>query len=215
MQELAERFARDIGPGRLRAFAHGLGVTVESLRRLGVGWCRERLAWAFPMADDGGRVLGVRLRAASGGGKFAVTGGHEGLFLPTGLDPNGVSLLAIAEGASDCAALLDLGFQAVGRSNATGGAALLARLIRRLGPAEVAIIADRDPERDGEKGALVLARRLVPYAPRVRVVMPPEGIKDARVWVRAGATYQEILAAIRRADVHRIVVVREESCRGR
>ena len=107
-----------------------LGVSVESLRRLGVGWSAKHRAWAFPMSNAAGDVLGIRLRLP-GGKKLSVKGGKEGLVHsrrgPLRL-PSGRLLLLIAEGPTDTAALLDLGFSAVGRPSCTGGVKLLVEL---------------------------------------------------------------------------------------
>jgi hypothetical protein len=113
-----EAMARDAeqaaSPAALQGFARGLGLTFESLRRLRVGWLESHRAWSFPMTDAAGAVLGIRLR--SGKAKFAVTGGHDGLFLPETC-PTWTSdgaRLVICEGPTDTAALLDLGFSARG-----------------------------------------------------------------------------------------------------
>jgi len=108
---LAKQHRTAVNPARLLRLAERLGVTVTSLNRLDIGWAFDAGAWAFPMTDATGRLLGIHLRLDSGR-KFAVTGGREGLFIPADL-PQGGELL-IAEGPTDCAALLDLGFAAAG-----------------------------------------------------------------------------------------------------
>src|SRR5205807_2246215 len=146
---------------------------------------------------------GIRLRTGDGR-KFSVRGGHEGLFVPAEL--TGVGPLLLAEGPTDTAALLDLGFDAIGRPNNSGGKGPLVALVCRLRPTEVVIVADNDgPGADsdgpGRDGALDLARRLVIQVPRLQVLAPPPGIKDARAWRGAGATQETIIDAIRAADV--------------
>jgi hypothetical protein len=188
MADLAERFQVAADPGRLDRLARGLGLTVEGLKRLGIGWCDLSQAWSFPMVDAQGRTLGIRLRTEAGH-KFAVQGSHEGLFLPTDFDGSG--LITICEGPTDAAAMLDLGLQAVGRPSCTGGAALLVALVKRHRPGEVVILADRD--QPGQEGALGLVPRLVIHVPRLRVLTPPSGQKDARTWKRSGATRDTVL----------------------
>jgi hypothetical protein len=55
---------------------------------------------------------------------------------------------------------------------------LLVALVRRRLPPEVVVVADDDEA--GRRGADNLASVLVAYAPAVRVIAPPEGVKDAR-----------------------------------
>ena len=116
----AEEARQAIAPDALQRLADTLGLSPESLERLGVGWSAKHDAWTFPMTDAQGDVLGIRLRLRNGR-KLSVRGSKEGLFLPAGLE--GGQQLLVAEGPTDTAALLDLGFAAVGRPSCTGGAA--------------------------------------------------------------------------------------------
>lgn len=113
-------------------------------------------------------------------------------------------LQGMTEGPTDCAALLDLGFSAVGRPSCTGGVRHLVDLARALRPSEVAIIADGDAP--GQRGAASLAAVLVAYCPAVRVATPPAGIKDARQWKQRGATAAGVAAVIDAAPVRRLAV---------
>jgi hypothetical protein len=207
MGDLAGRFRREMDRGRLGRFAGRLGLPVESLDRLGIGWRRESQAWAFPMKTGDGQVCGIRLRTEAAA-KFAVRGSKEGLFIPDGLDDPAV--LLIAEGPTDVAALLGLGFPAVGRPSCRGGTG---HLVTRLRPVDVVIVADRDEP--GQEGALALVQLLVIHVRRIRLVTPPPGIKDARAWVRAGATRGDLVDAIMRAETHRVAVVAGEVRLGR
>ena len=62
----------------------------------------------------------------------------------------------VTEGPSDAAALLSVGLDVVGVPSAGGCADLLARLVRRLEPEDVVIVADGDGP--GQRGAMTLAR---------------------------------------------------------
>ncbi len=186
----------------LQRLAVNLGVTVESLRRLQVGWSRARRGWSFPMSDAGGRILGIRLRLA-GGKKLSVKGGREGLFIPSDLHVDGGRLL-VCEGPTDTAALLDLGLAAVGRPSCTGGVKLLVELVKQRRPAETIIVADTDAP--GQRGAENLAAVLVAYAAAVRVIAPSAGVKDARDWKRRGATAADLAAVIDAAPVRRLTI---------
>ncbi len=167
----------------VRWLSENLGVSVESLDRLGVGVRGE--LYAFPMAD-GVAVIGIRLRARDGR-KWAVTGSRSGLFVPSGRSPG--ETLVICEGPTDTAAMLDLGYDAIGRPSCLGGASLVRPL---CGGRRVVIMADADGP--GQDGARKLSRELLNCAKSVRVVTPHA--KDAREWVRAGATRRAVDAVI-------------------
>jgi DNA primase len=207
MTEDAERFRRGCDPKRLAGLARSLGLSVESLTAFRAGWSGGHLAWTFPMSDPAtGRVVGIRLRLPSGK-KLSVKGGREGLFLPDPLDLYAGRLL-IAEGPTDAAALLDMGFPAaVGRPSCTGGTRHLVALVRDRRPDEVVVLADADEP--GRAGAAVLARDLSLHVRAVRVTAPPAGTKDARAWKIAGATRPDVEDLIRRTDpVRRSLVIR-------
>ncbi|MGE5609477.1 MAG: toprim domain-containing protein [Bacillota bacterium] len=200
---LARRFQTALNPDRLHRLARDLGLSIESLQRLGIGWawksdlsetdtcCRGEGCWTFPMSHPTGPVLGIRLRT-SAGFKYAVEGSRDGLFIPCDL-PDGDTLL-ITEGPTDCAALLDLGFAVVGRSCCTSGGRLLIDLVRQRRYSSVVIVADGD--KPGQDGASTLASLLVLYVRQLRIITPPQGIKDARAWKSAGATTADLHAAV-------------------
>jgi DNA primase len=181
--------------------ALALGVSAESLRRLSVGWSPKHRAWSFPMSNAAGDVLGIRLRLP-GGRKLSVKGGKEGLFLPEGIDAGGP--LLVCEGPTDTAALLDLGFNVVGRPSCTGGVKLLVELVRKHRPEGVVIVADADAP--GQRGAERLAAVLLAYSASVRIIAPPAPIKDARAWRQGGAMAADVQAAIDAAPVRRLTV---------
>lgn len=194
------RYVAAAEPAALKALADALGLTVESLKRLGIGWAGDFGAWAFPMRDAGGAIVGIRLRFPAGR-KLAVKGSHNGLFIPDGLTGD---LLCIAEGESDCGALLDLGFAAVGRPGCGNGAGLLVDLVKRRKPRQAIIVADADAP--GQRGAEALASVLVLYVPDVRMIMPPAPHKDIRAWKMAGATLEQVRNLIDAAKARKVTV---------
>jgi 5S rRNA maturation endonuclease (ribonuclease M5) len=184
-----------LGPLRRGLLAHGLGVTAGSLNELGVGWSAQHNATTWPMKDADGDVVGIRLRKEDGS-KFAVHGGREGVFIPANV-PVGDGLL-ICEGASDCAALRDHGFDVIGRPSCTGGGQIIKAIVSKWNVREVAIVADADAP--GQRGASRLASQLVGYvADGVRILTPRA--KDAREWIKSGASRLDILDAISSAPV--------------
>ena len=191
---LADRYAAAVDGHELDRLAGNLCLSVASLRRLSVGWAADHRAWAFPMRRADLTVCGVRLRSASGR-KWAVTGSRDGLFIPVAVtyaDP-----LVVTEGPTDCAALLDLEFEAVGRPSCSGGVRHVVGLVRGRKPPAVVIVADCDGP--GQRGAASLAQVLLPYVASVRLIHPPVGVKDARAWKKAGATHEDVIAAIEAA----------------
>ena len=84
LASLAAGYRDSMDPVQLQELARSLGLSVEALAALGIGWSLHHWAWSFPMTDAAGAVLGIRLRRPNGS-KFAVRGGKEGLFLPAGL----------------------------------------------------------------------------------------------------------------------------------
>lgn len=188
---LARQYQAAMDPAVLQALTDSLVLSATSLGRLETGWDPRRRAWTFPMRDQAGHVLGIRLRFCDGR-KMSVAGGHEGLFLPDGI--SFAQPLLFPEGPTDCAALLDLGFDAVGRPSCSGGVRHCVELIRTHWPLDVVVVADNDEP--GQRGAESLALALLAVARSVRVIQPPDGIKDARAWKLAGA---------RRADVERAI----------
>lgn len=195
----AEKCAAAIRPDVLQRLADELGLSVESLRRLRVGWSSDHRGYTFPMCDAEGDVLGIRLRTP-GGRKLSVRGGREGMFIPDELQPDG--RLLICEGPTDAAALVDLRFAAVGRPSCHGGIKPLIELVSRLEVREAVIVADGDGP--GRRGAESLALILPAYAVLVRLIEPPSGIKDARAWKRAGATAADVDATIAAASVRKL-----------
>jgi len=202
-QELMTRYQMYTAPGDVRRLAAGLGVTADSLRRLDVAWAGPRRAWAFPMRDTEGQVIGIRLRNEDGA-KWAVPGSRQGLFMPDGAIGDQCDCVMVCEGPTDTAAMLDLDYYAIGRPSCRGNEDELVELLFRR---DVVILADRDqpkqrPDgstwRPGQEGAEHLARRLHNKARSVKVVKPLTG-KDARAWKQAGATRQIVDAVINNA----------------
>ncbi|MBW8015450.1 MAG: toprim domain-containing protein [Planctomycetes bacterium] len=160
----------------IERLALSLDVSIDSLERLCVGWDGE--SWTFPMRDANRKIIGIRRRFPNGR-KFAVKRSTNGLFIPDGL--SNVGDLIITEGESDCAAGLDLNFDAIGRPNCNSRIDMTVKFAKGR---KITIISDRD--RPGIKGAKKLARKLIKHCPAVMIMVPPEGVKDLREWVQKG-----------------------------
>lgn len=172
--------------------AAALGLLMGSLHRLDCRAARERVL-AFPMQDGAGKIVGIRYRHHDGR-KWSETGGHNGLFVPTDLWAE--TTLLVCEGPTDTAAMLGLGFDSIGRPSCTGAVEWTQQVCRGR---RVVIVADSDgPGRDG---AAKLADALWICCRWVRIISPPY-MKDAREWVRNGATREEVEGVIGSAQIH-------------
>jgi hypothetical protein len=207
LARLAADYERALTTDRLHLLSQSLGLSPSALLSLNVGWAQEYTAYAFPMKDVAGRVLGIRLRRPTGV-KFALRGGKEGLFIPQPVlqrEAGQKDRLLICEGPTDTAALLDLGaLWVVGRPSCTGGIRLLVELVQRKRPREVVLVADADEA--GRAGAGNLASALLVYAPAVRIIEPPAGLKDAREWLQSGATREDLEKVIDAAPPRRLTI---------
>jgi hypothetical protein len=203
---LAWSFSSAISPPWMQRFAQQLGLSAECLERLDVGFSVERRAWSFPMRDAAGHVLGIRMRAMSGR-KFSITGGREGLFIPRDLHGD---RLFVCEGPTDTAAMLDLGFDAIGRPSCMGGLPLIVDLLKarhRAGNGITRLVIVADGDTPGQRGAQQLAVTARLYCPIVQVITPPAGIKDARAWKRGGATAADVERAVWASPQRQLKVV--------
>ncbi len=200
--KLARQFHERMPNSAMQELAETLGLTEGNLRRLKAGWSAEHKAWTFPMSDANRNVTGIRLRLRNGR-KLSVKGSREGLFLPGDLEPN--EQLLVCEGPTDTAALMDLGFQVAGRPSCTGGVKLLCELAKRLETKSVVCVADNDEP--GRNGAERLVSSLVVYCPDVRIVSPPDRVKDARAWKEAGATMEDVAEAIVEAEARKMKIM--------
>jgi 5S rRNA maturation endonuclease (ribonuclease M5) len=147
---------------------------------------REGDRWAIPERNELGEVIGMAYRDRAGRKDF-IAGGSRGLIVAWPLDAyagsSATDPVLIAEGASDTAALLGLGYDAVGAPMAGACSEMLAAL---LADRHVAIVADADTA--GRNGATKLAAALASRCKSVRTIEPPSSAKDARAAVIAGAT---------------------------
>lgn len=84
MKDLAtqfQTFQSNVFLGPLRNLAKSLGVSVESLQTLGVGYELRKQCWIFPERDSKGKVIGL-LRRFWNGKKFMFESSKRGLTYP-------------------------------------------------------------------------------------------------------------------------------------
>jgi putative DNA primase/helicase len=103
----------------------------------------------------------------------------------------------IVEGQSDTAAAYDLGFTAVGKPSASGGLTYLCDLLTGR---DVVVVGENDAG-VGRLGMEKTFETLKPEIENLTKLLPPEGIKDLRAWVRAGLTAEQLKKAIANSGV--------------
>lgn len=180
-------WVKDTSDEQIDALANQIGVFSDALNCLGVAWAAPHSAWAFPMRDGHGRIVGIRLRTPSGD-KFAVKGSHDGLFVPVGLGK--VNRLFITEGPTDCAACLSLGFDAIGRANALSKVCIeqCSVFIRKHEVREVVVVCDNDDA--GKAGSMKLRKSI--RVNSKQLLLPS---KDLRGFINIGGG-RELIEAI-------------------
>lgn len=97
----------------------------------------------------------------------------------------------VVEGASDVAALCDLGLIGVGKPNSDGKLDTLATLLVGY---DVVIIGENDSA--GRAGMKATAQRLLDKCSSVKTVLPIKGINDLRQWYRRGLTRDVLLSYV-------------------
>lgn len=178
--------------------AEELGVSIRSLERLEAGWNGNV---TFPMRDGRERIIGIRVRGSNG--KWCVRGSRSGLFWPEGIYSGSDWMLVVCEGPTDCAALLDMEFDAIGRPSCLGGVDYIIEFLKGR-RRDVIIMADKDEPKKrpdgsvwypGQEGAAILSEAILPFVKSLKIVKPPFH-KDIRAWRNAGATRETVLAVI-------------------
>jgi len=163
--------------GLMAGLADSLGLSCAAIMAVQAAWAEPHKAWAFPMRDGYGNVVGIRLRRPDGF-KFAVRGSRQGIFL-TDRPPQ--ETLFVCEGPTDTAAAIELGLFAVGRPNCCCGGAEIKTYAQQHAVTRVVIIADND--KPGLDGARKVGGELkLPFA----IYVPPA--KDLREFVQLGGT---------------------------
>lgn len=176
-RQVQQRCREALTESRRNWLVNDLMVSPEALDAIGVGWHHEYRVYTFPERFPDGTIIGIATRKPDGRKAF-LKGGNRGLIIPPAL--NLAEPVVVVEGPSDVAACLTIGVGVVGRPSNTGGAAMLAELLRDGG--EVFILAENDEP--GITGAKAIAARLAEIWGRpVPWVLPPHGAKDIRAWL--------------------------------
>lgn len=173
----------------LDGLGQSLAVDTDALRSIGCAWAPPHNAWAFPMKDATGNVIGIRLRNERGE-KWAVKGSRQGLFIPTQYPFTSDGTLWLCEGPTDLAAALTLGLTAIARPACLGQENLLLSYVRASNARRLVIVTDNDEP--GLRGATKLRGLLSILS---CIWLPP--CKDIREFLTLGGTRTMIEAAIK------------------
>ncbi|PCH79625.1 MAG: hypothetical protein COB96_04295 [Planctomycetota bacterium] len=175
---------------KLDDLAEHLGVSVASLRELGIGWhTSPSAAWTVPERDATGSVIGIQRRLAGSHKKRAVTGSRRGLVFGDWKVMGHDGPLLLVEGASDTAACITLGLAAIGRLSNVGGVEHLAELLKET-DRQIIVVGENDQKADGRNpgrsGAISTAEQLAERLQRpIAWTLPPDGENDTRSWLQS------------------------------
>lgn len=163
-------------------------------------WAWEKLArplkdrWAIDERDAQGEVIGTAYRFPDGRKGFQ-KGGRRGLIYSHPLAASAGQPVFVCEGASDTAAVIGLGLEAVGVPMAGQCGETLTELLRGR-----RIVIIRDADTAGTNGTERLVRATQSSCESVKVIDPPLKAKDAREAILKGATAQDFLESVEQAD---------------
>lgn len=173
-----------------------LGVSFSAVRAMGAAWYSSKQAWAFPMRNGVGKVVGIRLRSENGH-KWAMPGSSNALFIPD--DDYTEQHVYAVEGPTDCMAGFTIGLKVIGRFNNCGGLGDLLDFITHHRVKKMVIIADNDEVKvdkktgarryPGTEGAEALSANLPIFT--LTLTLPT---KDLRAFVKMGGTARMLKA---------------------
>ena len=174
-----------------------INASQESLISLRVGITSDRQSSTWPMRNEIGDVIGVRIAAlpwiAGGTKKWSRRNSQNGIFASRESASEDRRLF-VTEGASDTAAAITLGLWSIGRSSCNTATFFVDRFIHLSRPTRLTLVADNDAP--GINGATRLAKSLCERLPKslrsVEVIVPPNPSSDLRSWISDGADETEI-----------------------
>lgn len=197
-EELQRQCAGAITAEQVTTLAGELGVSEKSLRAFDLGWCQYYRSWSWPMRNAHGQIIGLRLRYAATGKKFAYPGSRNGLFVHNDYENYDPELLhsnplltVVPEGTTDPLAMYDLGFRTVGRPFCGSDPAMIVEWMVSQRKQDVVVLAHNDDwkfARDGQAskpgyvGGMRLASALRGKCARLRFLVPTV-VKDVRQWL--------------------------------
>lgn len=161
----------------------------------------EGTRWAIAERNADGEIVGTAYRLPDGSKDFK-KGGKRGLIFASPFDAYAGTAaddpVFVCEGASDTAAMLGIGLEAVGIPMAGQCGEWLATLLKGR---HAVVVADADEA--GTRGTDKIVDALMPDCASARRIIPPKGAKDARAAIIDGAKAGDFLALAKAATVLR------------
>ena len=173
----------------LRDYAQTIDVDPLSLAYLGCVKAPEHSAFACPMRNHKGDIIGFRLRNKYGD-KWSVKGSKQGLFYSRKVLTGTVF---IVEGPTDCAAALTIGVSVIGRPSCLGCEEMIADMLKYFKIRQAVLVPDNDEP--GLRGA----DRLQPFLKinHCKIILPT---KDMREFYQFGGN-KETLESLTRNTI--------------
>lgn len=156
--------------------AAGLGIDRLAVIDIGFRETAREGVYVVPLFNRLG-MCGIHYRGLDGS-KWLKRGSQCALFIPRSYREGP---LLICEGATDAAAMLSIGLDAIGRFNATQNPQFIIDWLKPQGRRDVVLVVDDDQA--GEEGAHRVADALRFHTKSVRMVTPGR-FEDAREWVK-------------------------------
>lgn len=172
----------------LDGFGMSLGVDTDCLKAIGCAWSTFG-AWAFPMRDANGKMIGIRLRNEEGH-KWAVKGSKAGLFIPGEYSYLPDRTAYLVEGPTDLAAAMTIGLRAFGRAACIGQEPFILQYVAQQKIERLVIVTDNDDP--GIRGAEKLQSMLAIHS---CLWIPPT--KDIREFVNLGGDYNTMQSCVK------------------
>jgi hypothetical protein len=193
---MAEQYHGELTHDLANELARELRLPIRAFKAMPlIGWRKADESWTFPEHDAAGTIIGLMRRFRDKDReKMAMPSSSRGLSVPIGWDDK-TGPLFLVEGASDVLALSLCGLAVIGRPSNTGGVTLLGEMLKGFPcDRDIIITGENDArpsktkpgetEWPGREGAKTTAEQLAKQLGRpVLWAMPPEAIKDGRVWV--------------------------------
>ena len=183
---LAQEYAEALRDGHAAAFAAYFGVSVDTVRKVGVGYSKKHRMFSMPMYSPNGKCYGISLRAP-GGQKISVIGSEfDSLFGAENLPHLSKETLILFEGFSDYLKAVDDGVKgALGRHSAKSEA-YLSNLGSFFANKQVVLATDNDSNEETRQNVLAAAESQAEKVERLGAshvsIWSPDEEKDYRDW---------------------------------
>jgi len=184
-------------PAHVKDLCNKWGVGAGALQAMQIGW--SGICFTFPVRDAEEKPIGLQ-RLYPDNSKRLDKHSQAGIFIPK-LNWEKLDTLFICEGLSDTATALDMGLMAIGRLSCGTGRDHIIKFCARKKPSQIVIVSDNDEP--GIAGVKALGlwisqgyRMFTIPMPDLKVVVPPEGVKDLRAWRAEGLDLEELMVIV-------------------